>query len=78
VKDPAMNYDADIEPAARFGFGARTQYGNDIWDENLESKLAEDWRAAGATRPWDEVKPNVRVGWDYGTMDKPKSEDEIH
>ena len=76
-KPEKITYD-DVEPAARFGFGAREQYADDkIWDENVESKLAEDWRASGAKQRWEDAKLHVRTGWDYAN-DRPVPGDDLH
>lgn len=66
----------DIEPAARFGFGARTQYTTD-WDDTVETKLRDDWKTTGSTKSFDEVKPHVRSGWDFANA-KPVDKDFTH
>lgn len=61
----------EVEPALRYGYGARTQYATHVkWDSDLEQKLEGEWNGLGTGRKWDEVKPSVRRGWDSS---KPQS-----
>jgi hypothetical protein len=53
----------DVEPIYRYGVGAREQYGQQDWNPELESKLANDWRSTDINRPWDEAKGYVRKAW---------------
>jgi len=71
----AAGYD-DVEPAARFGFGARTQFTTER-DDTVETKLRDDWKATGSTRTFDDVKPHVRSGWDFANA-KPVDKDSTH
>jgi hypothetical protein len=48
------------EPAYRFGYGARRNYGDATWDPALEKKLRADWGD-----DWDRFRPAVRRGWEY-------------
>jgi hypothetical protein len=52
-----------IEPAYRFGHGARKQYGKE-WNEGLESNLARDWKDAGHDEGWADTRDYVRQGFD--------------
>jgi hypothetical protein len=54
-----------IEPALRYGAGARQQYPEyPVWTEDLEAHLRRDWREANTAVPWDKVKAQVRRGWE--------------
>lgn len=59
------SWDKD-EPALRYGYGARSYYGQTYsdWDDRLEGKLREEWTDLKTGRTWDEVKSSVRRGWD--------------
>lgn len=55
-----------VEPAARFGYGARSEYATfDEWDDGLETKLRNDWSTIDANTNFDDVKPHIRSGWDF-------------
>jgi hypothetical protein len=60
------NYD-EVEPAVRFGYGARRQYGRTYpaWNSQLESQLRSDWQATYLGMDWDRYNTGVRRGWDY-------------
>ena len=60
------NYE-EIEDACRFGYGARSQYGNRFsrWDNSLEAQLERDWRETFADRAWIRYREAIRYGWDY-------------
>ncbi len=59
----------EVEPAYRFGFGARSYYGEDHseWDSELEAKLQKDWRASYPARAdkWTDDVAAIRYGWEY-------------
>jgi hypothetical protein len=57
----------ELEPAHRFGFGARSKYGDEYpdWDDDLEDRLKEDWKSIDAQRSWDKDRDAIRYGWDY-------------
>ena len=59
----------DAEPWYRFGYGARRHYGqvHPEWSEEIESRLAQDWRESGASggENWDRMLPIVRRGWEH-------------
>jgi hypothetical protein len=66
-KNPADVDDKDwqvVEADHRYGVGARSQYGDQEWDDRTESKLKEEWGDLKSGRTWDEVKSSVRRGWD--------------
>lgn len=55
----------DAEPAIRYGYGAADHYGDHKdWNDNVESKLKEEWSDLKSGRTWDEAKSHVRYGWD--------------
>lgn len=51
-------------PAVRYGHGARQHYGNQPWNDELETKLRKDWDSSADTSVWERVKSAVRRGWD--------------
>lgn len=52
------------EPALRYGYGAREQFGGTSpWDDDLEKQLESDWDTLGSGRSWDDVRHHVRRGW---------------
>ena len=59
----------DVEPAHRFGYGARSYYQEEYpeWDDELETKLRTDWQEIHPERKktWDADVENIRYGWDY-------------
>jgi len=57
---------SDVEPAYRYGAGARAQYGREYseWDDRVESRLRADWDEARNGGTWDHVKAAVRRGWE--------------
>jgi hypothetical protein len=58
----------DMEPAYRFGFGARLTFGDRDWDANFEIRLAEDWRAMTPARKqkWEHDRNAILDGWNLG------------
>ncbi len=62
----APNSDWDqVEPGLRYGWGAASQYQEHTdWDDNVESKLKEEWNDLKSGRTWDEIKGSVRRGWE--------------
>jgi hypothetical protein len=58
----------ELEPAMRYGHGARQHYSNaewDAWNERLEARLRDDWKSSGNEESsWDRVKHAVRRGWE--------------
>lgn len=62
----------EVEPAVAYGFGAHEEYGSDYskWDDKLETRLAKEWDKEKTGRSFEEVKPNVRRGWDYKNPDR--------
>jgi hypothetical protein len=57
----------DVEPALRYGYGARHHYGSQDWNDDLERKLRKDWDDTGDPSAWERVKAAVRRGWESVT-----------
>ena len=59
----------ELEPAYRFGYGALSYYKSKYpeWNDEVESRLKEDWRASYPARQnsWDEDRKAIRYAWDY-------------
>ncbi|MBL9038855.1 MAG: hypothetical protein JNG84_10095 [Archangium sp.] len=57
----------DVEPALQYGFGAHEQYRTTFktWDDTVESKLEKEWDEKQTGKPFKEVKPFVKRGWDH-------------
>lgn len=53
----------EVEPAVRYGHGARGHFSGQEWNEDLERQLEKDWHGTGENS-WDRVKAAVRHGWD--------------
>lgn len=50
-----------IEPALRYGVGARAQYASYIhWTDELEARLRREWEQTNAPSTWEKVKRAVR------------------
>jgi hypothetical protein len=62
-----------LEPAFRFGFGARLKFGSEYpeWDSNFEIQLAEDWRTMDPTRKekWEQDRMAILYGWNFEAKD---------
>lgn len=69
-REPAYE---EFEPAHRFGFGARSKYGDlhEDWDDELEATLRADWEgmAPANKQSWPRHRDAIRYGWDYGAKD---------
>src|SRR2546423_7230912 len=54
----------EVEDAYRFGYGARTQYGNSYsrWDNKLETTLERDWRDTYSDREWKRYRDQIQRG----------------
>lgn len=57
----------EVEDAYRFGYGARSQYGQRFpsWNNQLETQLQNDWRETYNDRDWSRHRNSIRRGWDY-------------
>jgi len=59
----------EVEPAYRFGHGAHSYYGGKYpqWNEDIEKRLEEDWKAANPSRSknWDDDRDAIRHAWNY-------------
>jgi hypothetical protein len=55
------------EPAYRFGYGARSQYGSkySAWNKDLETELKRDWTTTNPGSTWDSNASYIRSGWDF-------------
>lgn len=53
-----------VEPAVRYGYGARLEHDDDVWDERVEGRLMIGWEEMHAGGVWEEARPFVRHGWD--------------
>jgi hypothetical protein len=55
------------EDAYRFGYGARTQYGErfSTWNNELERELKRDWQETYRDREWSGYCDSIRHGWEY-------------
>ncbi|HEY4417041.1 MAG TPA: hypothetical protein VGO57_15230 [Verrucomicrobiae bacterium] len=56
-----------VEPAYRFGYGARVHYGKDYisWDDDIEQILRREWTTTYPERNWEDDVEYVQEGWDY-------------
>jgi hypothetical protein len=55
----------EIEPALRFGVGARVQYARyEAWNEELEGLLREQWNMTDAPGTWKRMKRAIRRGFE--------------
>ena len=54
----------DYEPALRYGYGARSQYGKQYpkWDNRLEDTLKKEWPSAD---DWKRNSKAIRRGYEY-------------
>lgn len=63
----------EYEPAYRFGYGARHQYGAAYqdWNDDLEARLYADWSDTygGTEDDWGRYRPHVRRGWEHTVAD---------
>ena len=60
------NYEA-VEPALRFGYGARSHYGSKYpeWNADVEKRLKQDWTTANPNANWEEHRDVIHHAWDY-------------
>jgi hypothetical protein len=60
------NYE-ETEDAYRFGYGARSHYGkqHSSWNNQLESRLEQDWTETYNDREWKRYRDSIRRGWEY-------------
>jgi hypothetical protein len=63
----------EVEPAYRYGFGARSKYGAQYpeWDDELETQLKGEWEEIAPARKltWMQDRAAIRRGWDYEEVD---------
>jgi hypothetical protein len=59
----------EVEPAYRYGYGARSKYGREYpeWDDELEAQLKGEWDEIAPARrqTWMQDRAAIRRGWDY-------------
>lgn len=59
----------ELEPAYRFGYAARFEYGDlyPDWGDELETQLKHDWErmAPARKKTWMQDLAAIRFGWDY-------------
>ena len=57
---------SEVEPAYQYGFGARQEYGSKYnqWSDELETQLSKEWDPSKTGKPFDDVKPYVRRGYE--------------
>lgn len=60
--NPPDSWD-ELEPALRYGYGARQYYQGQDWNDDLEAHLQQEWEATGENGSWDRVKAAVKRGW---------------
>ena len=54
-----------IEPALRYGVGARAQYPHYVhWTDELEAHLRKEWAETNEPSTWEKVKRAVRRGFE--------------
>jgi hypothetical protein len=63
----------ELESAYRFGYGAHLKFGSKYpeWDNNLEIRLARDWRTMDPTRQqtWEQDRDAICYGWNFAVPD---------
>ena len=63
----------EVEPAYRYGFGARSKYGTKYpeWDDELETQLKGEWEEIVPARrqTWMQDRAIIRRGWEYEEED---------
>jgi hypothetical protein len=65
-RDAALARWLEVEPAARYGFGARSHFpAPHTWNEKVEEKLRMEWTAIAGAVPWDKARNDVQRGWEY-------------
>jgi hypothetical protein len=52
-----------LEPALRFGYGARHHYADRVWDEELTTQLRQDWESSQNAGTWESVRLGIERGW---------------
>lgn len=64
VPNPESPRWEDVEAAVRYGYGARVQFGEmPEWDEEMETRLRQEWEGMGPGRVWHDVRQFVHRGW---------------
>jgi hypothetical protein len=77
---PPRRETAYDESAYRFGYGARSKYGQDYtdWDDDLETTLKADWEIVAPERKqtWMQDRAAIRYGWDYDADEDLEEDDD--
>lgn len=64
----------DIEPAFRYGYGARHYYGEDYpeWDDELEAVLKQEWSGLEPSRraQWEADREAIQRAWEFDESDE--------
>jgi len=64
----------EIEPAYRYGYGARKHYEDEYpeWDDELEARLKEEWGTLEPSRKaaWEEDREAIQQAWEYEDADE--------
>ena len=56
------------EPAVRYGYVARMHYVEvPRWDDEFEVQLEQEWTLLQSGSSWDDMRRDVRHGWDAAT-----------
>ncbi|HEV2694469.1 MAG TPA: hypothetical protein VG347_16365 [Verrucomicrobiae bacterium] len=59
----------ELEPASRFGYGARSKYGKQhaAWDDSLENQLKSEWEQVEPSRKktWMQDRAAIRYGYEF-------------
>ena len=70
---PGQQIFPEFEPACRFGYGARLEYGleHSEWNPELEKQLLEDWRVIAPERVelWEQDRAAMCYGWNFAASD---------
>jgi hypothetical protein len=69
----------EVEPAYRYGYGARSKYGSEYseWDDELEARLKGEWDEIAPARKqtWMQDRAAIRRGWDYDEEEETETAD---
>jgi len=64
----------ELEPAYRYGYGARLHYGEDYpeWDDELEARLKEEWGDLEPSRKaaWEADREAIQRAWEFEDADE--------
>ena len=65
--NPGGKWEA-VEPAVSYGYGAKHEFGDKHpkWTDDLDKQLSNDWKSDDKTKKWEDVRPYVRRGFEFG------------